>query len=98
MQADFEAPQQSAAAHSQAGQRMSWEGRTADCGSVTPKQEGTQLAVCGWVHRHRNLGGVCFMDIRDSSGLLQVRFAARKRLLCLQILLTATSNCPQQAN
>ncbi len=98
VQADFEAPQQSAAAHSQAGQRMSWEGRTADCGSVTPKQEGTQLAVCGWVHRHRNLGGVCFMDIRDSSGLLQVRFPARKRLPCLQILLTVTSKCPPQAN
>lgn len=72
-QAEQEVLQHAAALHSSAGERMSWEGRTADCGAATPEQEGDALVVCGWVHRHRNLGGVCFMDVRDSSGLLQVR-------------------------
>ena len=71
-QAEQEAPQHAATLHCNAGERMSWEGRTADCGASTPEQEGEALVVCGWVHRHRNLGGVCFMDVRDSSGLLQV--------------------------
>lgn len=69
---------------------MSWEGRTADCGTATPEQEGEALVVCGWVHRHRNLGGVCFMDIRDSSGLLQVRLphaiCARGTHTCVCVL------------
>jgi len=55
------------------GERMSWEGRSAACGELRPEREGDALAVCGWVHRQRNLGGVCFVDVRDSSGLLQAR-------------------------
>ena len=30
------------------------------------------IKVCGWVHNRRDHGGVIFLDIRDSSGLLQV--------------------------
>ncbi|MEF8792733.1 aspartate--tRNA ligase [Thiohalorhabdus sp.] len=35
---------------------------------------GAELAVCGWVHRRRDHGGVIFIDLRDRSGLLQVVF------------------------
>lgn len=30
------------------------------------------VVVCGWVHNRRDHGGVIFLDIRDSSGLIQV--------------------------
>lgn len=30
------------------------------------------VQVCGWVHNRRDHGGVIFLDIRDSSGLVQV--------------------------
>lgn len=53
-------------------QRMSWRGRSIGCGEVNESHIGQRVTVCGWVHRHRGLGGVVFCDIRDSSGLLQV--------------------------
>ena len=33
---------------------------------------GTSLTVCGWVHNRRDHGGVIFLDVRDSAGLVQV--------------------------
>ena len=53
-------------------QRMSWRGRSIGCGALNESHIGQRVTVCGWVHRHRGLGGVVFCDIRDSSGLLQV--------------------------
>lgn len=35
-------------------------------------QIGATVTVCGWVHNRRDHGGVIFLDVRDSSGLLQV--------------------------
>ena len=32
------------------------------------------VMICGWVHNRRDHGGVIFLDIRDSSGLVQVVF------------------------
>jgi hypothetical protein len=53
-------------------QKMSWAGRDVGCGRVTEADVGSTFTLAGWVHRYRNLGGVCFLDVRDSSGLLQV--------------------------
>ncbi|KAL3133042.1 hypothetical protein ABBQ38_006948 [Trebouxia sp. C0009 RCD-2024] len=53
-------------------QRMSWRGRSIGCGDINETHIGQRVTVCGWVHRHRGLGGVVFCDIRDSSGLIQV--------------------------
>ena len=44
------------------------------CGQVDEKQIGEEIAVCGWVHRRRDHGGVIFVDLRDREGLLQVVF------------------------
>ncbi len=44
------------------------------CGQVDDSLIGEEIAVCGWVHRRRDHGGVIFVDLRDREGLLQVVF------------------------
>ena len=44
------------------------------CGQVDQSLIGTEVTVCGWVHRRRDHGGVIFIDLRDREGLLQVVF------------------------
>lgn len=39
---------------------------------VTEKLIGEEVAIAGWVHNRRDHGGVIFLDIRDSAGLVQV--------------------------
>ena len=46
--------------------------RTHFCGEVTERLDGEAVAVCGWLHRRRDHGGVIFIDLRDRSGLLQI--------------------------
>ena len=42
------------------------------CGSLTKKEVGSVIKLCGWVHRRRDHGGVIFFDLRDESGVVQV--------------------------
>ncbi|WP_028387678.1 aspartate--tRNA ligase [Legionella fairfieldensis] len=42
------------------------------CVNVNETMIGQTVRICGWVHNRRDHGGVIFLDIRDSSGLLQV--------------------------
>ena len=44
------------------------------CGQVGKAEIGETVAVCGWVHRRRDHGGVIFIDLLDREGLLQVVF------------------------
>ncbi|WP_298624229.1 aspartate--tRNA ligase [uncultured Legionella sp.] len=46
--------------------------RTHYCSTVNESSLNQEVTVCGWVHHRRDHGGVVFLDIRDSSGLLQV--------------------------
>jgi aspartyl-tRNA synthetase len=48
--------------------------RTHYCGNVEESLIGQEVAVCGWVHRRRDHGGVIFVDLRDREGLLQIVF------------------------
>ncbi len=41
-------------------------------GDITPKMDGEEVKVAGWVHDVRDLGGLRFLLIRDKTGLLQV--------------------------
>ncbi len=46
--------------------------RTHYCNQVNETMLDESVTVCGWVHNRRDHGGVIFLDVRDSSGLLQV--------------------------
>jgi aspartyl-tRNA synthetase len=43
-------------------------------GAIRPEQVGRDVDVYGWVHRRRDLGGLIFIDLRDRSGIVQVKF------------------------
>jgi aspartyl-tRNA synthetase len=42
------------------------------CSDVNETILDTTVTICGWVHNRRDHGGVIFLDVRDSSGLVQV--------------------------
>ena len=48
--------------------------RNALCGNLRLKDEGREVRLAGWLVTKRNLGGILFLDIRDRSGICQVRF------------------------
>ncbi|MEW5056681.1 MAG: aspartate--tRNA ligase [Cycloclasticus sp.] len=44
------------------------------CGDINESHLGTEVEICGWVHRRRDHGGVIFIDLRDREGIVQVVF------------------------
>jgi len=46
--------------------------RSVTCGALRASDEGRTITLNGWVHRHRDHGGIRFFDIRDRYGLTQV--------------------------
>jgi aspartyl-tRNA synthetase len=46
--------------------------RTHLCGAINEQLESTPVTLCGWVDRRRDLGGLIFLRLRDTSGLVQV--------------------------
>ncbi|MBO4395542.1 MAG: aspartate--tRNA ligase [Eubacterium sp.] len=52
--------------------------RTCRCAELTEANIGDTVTVMGWVQKNRNKGGLCFVDLRDRSGLLQILFEEDK--------------------
>jgi aspartyl-tRNA synthetase len=46
--------------------------KTHNCGELRPQHAGQQVQLAGWVHHHRDQGGVIFIDLRDRWGLTQI--------------------------
>jgi aspartyl-tRNA synthetase len=56
---------------------MSFVQRTHACGELRVEQAGQRVVLNGWAHRVRDLGGVCFVDFRDRTGLVQLFLDSR---------------------
>ena len=50
---------------------MSWY-RTHGCGELGAGLAGERVVVSGFIGRHRDHGGLIFLDVRDASGVVQV--------------------------
>lgn len=48
--------------------------RTNNCGELNKSHVGQKVTLSGWVHKHRKMGGLIFIDLRDRYGLTQVVF------------------------
>ena len=48
--------------------------RSHSCGELTAQNVSQEVALCGWVNKYRDLGGLHFIDIRDKYGLTQLSF------------------------
>ena len=46
--------------------------RSHHCGNLNIKNLNEEVTICGWIHRRRDHGGVIFLDVRDSTGIVQV--------------------------
>lgn len=70
--------------------------RTNYCAKVNETHLGQTISACGWVNKRRDHGGVIFIDLRDTTGILQVvinpdnpHFALAEKVrneYCLQIV------------
>jgi aspartyl-tRNA synthetase len=58
--------------------------RTHLCTEINEAQLEQKVTVCGWVHNSRSLGGLLFLVLRDSSGLLQMVFEPENAMLIEQ--------------
>ena len=46
--------------------------RTHHCGKLSKDHLNNEVTICGWIHRRRDHGGVIFLDVRDTTGIVQV--------------------------
>lgn len=46
--------------------------RTHFCGLIDESLIGQTVTLCGWADVARNLGGLCFIDLRDHEGIVQI--------------------------
>ena len=49
--------------------------RTHTCGELSLRETGKEVLLTGWVNTVRNLGSLCFVDLRDKYGITQLNIA-----------------------
>ncbi|MCK4718028.1 MAG: aspartate--tRNA(Asn) ligase [Thermoplasmata archaeon] len=52
--------------------------RTCGAGEVTPELDGQEVILGGWVHEVRNLGNLCFIILRDRTGMAQLTLLKKR--------------------
>nr|VDC73939.1 unnamed protein product [Brassica rapa] len=52
---------------------LKWVSRTGRCGELSVEDVGKRVHLCGWVALHRVHGGLTFLNLRDHTGIVQVR-------------------------
>ncbi|MFC2158643.1 aspartate--tRNA ligase [Acidobacteriota bacterium] len=62
-------------------QKLSQWKRTVYCGELRSDHAGQEVTVLGWVHRHRDMGNLVFVDVRDSKGRIQVVITSQEAAL-----------------
>jgi len=55
------------------------------CSELRKEHTGHKVVVAGWVHRRRDHGGMIFIDLRDSSGIIQVVFNSQTSWEAFQV-------------
>ncbi|KAH7676946.1 Aspartate-tRNA ligase type 1 protein [Dioscorea alata] len=70
-----QSPIETSAPDSRSGALLSlqWVSRTAFCGDLGPEDVGKRVQLCGWVALHRVHGGLTFLNLRDRSGIVQIK-------------------------
>jgi aspartyl-tRNA synthetase len=51
---------------------MEYQKRTTTCGELRKSDAGQRVVLNGWVHRKRDHGPLCFINLRDRYGITQV--------------------------